>query len=45
MRFIKGSCEYAMAKPCVLCMQHIQDAGIKKIRYTNYDGLWEEIRL
>tara|TARA_R100001594_G_scaffold116196_1_gene151153 strand:- start:213 stop:566 length:354 start_codon:yes stop_codon:yes gene_type:complete len=44
IRFLKEG-EHAMAKPCELCMRHIRDAGIKKVRYTNEDGEWEEIKL
>lgn len=43
MRF--GKRKLAMAKPCEHCMQHIREAGIKKIRYTNARGTWEEIRI
>lgn len=28
----------AMAKPCLLCQEIIQAAGIKKVYYTNRDG-------
>jgi len=34
-----------MAKPCVYCMRHIKDAGIKRVRYTNFDGDWEWIQI
>jgi len=43
MRF--GKLKMAMAKPCEHCMHHIRLAGIKKIRYTNSRGTWEEIRI
>jgi deoxycytidylate deaminase len=43
MRFKKRDCDFAMAKPCTYCMLHIQNAGIKSVRYTNPVGDWEEM--
>lgn len=43
MRFKKCNHAFSMAKPCSLCMKEIIKAGIKKIRYTNWDGEWETI--
>ena len=43
MRFKKRDCDFAMAKPYAYCMSHIQDAGIKSVRYTNPAGDWEEM--
>ena len=45
MRFKKCDHTFSMAKPCSLCMSEIIRAGIKKIRYTNWNGEWEEIIL
>ena len=45
MRFKKCDHTFSMAKPCSLCMCEIIRTGIKKIRYTNWNGEWEEIRL
>lgn len=45
MRFKKCGHEYAMAKPCPYCMKHIRESGIRRIRYTNPEGEWEEIRV
>ena len=45
MRFRKCSHEWTMAKPCPLCMEEMIKAGIKTVRYTNWQGEWEEIRL
>ena len=42
LRFRKCNHELTMARPCDLCMKHIRKAGIKKVRYTNWDGEWEE---
>ena len=32
-----------MAKPCQFCEKEIKKAGIKKVRYTNWSGSWEEL--
>jgi deoxycytidylate deaminase len=34
-----------MAKPCRLCMAAMRNAGIIKVRYTNWEGEWEEIKI
>jgi deoxycytidylate deaminase len=39
-----GQC-WTMAKPCSHCMHHIRKAGIKRVRYTDWDGNWQEARL
>jgi len=43
MRFLKTGPGFAMAKPCDHCMGYIRSAGIKKIRYTNKCGEWEQM--
>ena len=45
MRFNKCGDDFSMAKPCAWCMRYIRDAGIKKVKYTNWSGQWEEINL
>ena len=45
MRFKKCDHTLSMAKPCSLCMKEISRVGIKKIRYTNWNGDWEEIKI
>ena len=45
MRFKKCDHALSMAKPCSLCMKEIKAAGIKKVRYTNWDGEWETIKI
>ena len=45
MRFKKCDHGFAMAKPCEICMKHITESGIKKVRFTNSKGKWEEIRV
>ncbi len=45
MRFTACEEHPTMAKPCPLCERHMREAGISRVRYTNWDGKWEEIRL
>jgi len=45
IRFAKRDYEWTMAKPCLLCMAEIRKSGIKKVRYTNWDGEWETIKI
>jgi deoxycytidylate deaminase len=45
IRFKKRSYERTMARPCVLCIEALQNAGITKVRYTNWNGEWEELYL
>ena len=45
MRFKKCDHERTMAKPCLLCVDQIRKAGIKRVRFTNWDGEWEELEL
>lgn len=45
MRFKKISGALTMAKPCPLCQQYMVNAGIRKVRYTNWTGHWEILRL
>ena len=45
MRFTVCEEHPTMAKPCPLCEGHMRAAGISKVRYTNWDGQWEEMRL
>ena len=45
IRFRKCNHELTMAKPCDLCMSEIKKSGIKKVRYTNWNGDWETIIL
>ena len=43
LRFSKCNHLWTMAKPCKLCMNEMRKAGIKKVKYTNWLGKWEEI--
>ena len=45
MRFKKCSHNLTMAKPCSICMNAIEAAGIKKVKYTDWDGQWVEMNL
>ncbi len=45
LRFKKCGLDRTMAKPCSLCMSHLRQSGIKRVRYTNWSGEWEEINL
>ena len=43
MRFSKCGNNLTMAKPCYLCEEAMKKAGIKRVKYTNWSGEWEEI--
>lgn len=45
MRFTKCGHHMTMAKPCPLCEEQMRLAGIRKVKYTNWSGEWEEIRV
>jgi tRNA(Arg) A34 adenosine deaminase TadA len=45
IRFRKCDHARTMARPCPVCIDHLREAGIKKVRYTNWDGEWEEMIL
>jgi len=45
LRFKKCDLMWTMAKPCVSCMEEMRKAGIRKVKYTNWIGEWEEINL
>ena len=45
IRFSKCSHTRTMAKPCETCMAEMKKAGIKKVKYTNWQGEWETIHL
>lgn len=34
-----------MAKPCVHCQNFLRQRGVKAVRYTNWSGEWEELKL
>ena len=45
IRFKKCDHKWTMAKPCMLCMSEMRKHGISKVRYTNWEGNWEEIKI
>ncbi len=45
LRFKKCESGMTMAKPCRFCMSEIKKAGIRKLRYTEWDGSWVEVVL
>ena len=45
IRFRKCDHGRTMAKPCPICVEHMRKAGIKKIRYTNWEGKWQDMTL
>jgi hypothetical protein len=44
VRFFKDGTP-TMAKPCVHCQNFLRMKGVKRVRYTNWDGEWEEMKL
>ena len=44
MRFTACGKHMTMARPCPLCEAEIRKAGIKRVRYTNWEGEWEELK-
>jgi deoxycytidylate deaminase len=45
VRYTKCNHGFTMAKPCRHCMEYIKNGGIKKVRFTNWEGKWEELEL
>jgi len=44
MRWTKDG-QRTMSKPCEHCMKVIRASGIKRVRYTDWDGTWTEMNL
>jgi len=44
IRFFKDGTP-TMAKPCIHCQNFLRMKGVKRVRYTNWDGDWEEMKL
>jgi hypothetical protein len=44
VRFFKDGTP-TMAKPCIHCQNFLRIKGVKTVRYTNWNGEWEEMRL
>ena len=34
-----------MAKPCVWCQDYMRKKGVRRVKYTNWNGEWEKMRL
>jgi deoxycytidylate deaminase len=45
VRYQKCSHTLTMAKPCQYCIRHMVESGIKKVRFTNWLGEWEELKM
>ena len=44
-RIAKETGEYTMAKPCHFCVAAMKKAGIKKVKYTDWNGEWKVMKL
>jgi cytidine deaminase len=44
IRFSKRG-EVTMSKPCLYCQKFLREHGVKKARYTNWNGEWEVLSL
>ena len=44
VRFFKDGTP-TMAKPCIHCQNFLRQKGVKRVRYTNWEGDWEEMKL
>lgn len=44
IRFRKNG-EISMAKPCKYCQKYLRRYGVKRVRYTNWEGQWERMTL
>lgn len=34
-----------MAKPCIHCQNFLRHFGVQKVKFTNWEGMWEEMKL
>ncbi len=44
VRFVKGG-RPTMAKPCIHCQNFLRLKGVKRVKYTNWQGEWEWLTL
>ena len=44
-RIAKETGKYTMAKPCHFCVAAMKKAGIKKVKYTDWNGEWKVMKL
>jgi len=45
LRIKKHEHTWTMAKPCKICLRYMRQAGIRKVKYTNWNGDWEILKL
>lgn len=34
-----------MARPCRLCQKHLYEKGVRRVRYTDWDGEWQKMKI
>ena len=34
-----------MAKPCTWCQEYMRKRGVRRVKYTNWNGEWEKMHL
>ena len=39
----KATGDMTMAKPCIHCQNFMRQRGVEVVKYTNWDGEWEEM--
>ena len=44
IRFSKSG-EVTMSKPCCFCQKLLRQHGVKRVRYTDWDGSWQILSL
>lgn len=45
MRFSRKTGEPTMSKPCVYCQRFLRQHGVRTVRYINWEGKWEILKL
>ena len=41
----KSNGDMTMARPCIHCQNFMRQRGVEVVKYTNWDGAWEELQL
>ena len=44
VRFLKDGTP-TMAKPCKYCQRYLYNNGVKRVRYTDWNGQWKKLKL
>jgi deoxycytidylate deaminase len=44
MRFTKNG-GISMAKPCQYCQEYLKKKGIRRVKYTDWDGSWKKMTI